>query len=339
MTILGAGMMGTAIATPIAERGHAVRLVGTPLDGSQISAMRQTGVHPGLGVRIPEAVVPEPTDGVTDAIGAADAVVLGVSSAGIGWAADVLAGSLARSLPIAMVTKGLEHDGALRILPDVLASGLPPSVRVDPVAIGGPCIAGELARRRPSAVVLAGRDARACLLFADSCRLPYYRVETSDDPVGVCVCSALKNACATAVGIGAGLHELGGGAPGSVAMHNFEAAVFAQALVEMRRLVVALGGRAETVLGLAGAGDLFVTCQGGRSSRLGRLLGLGRSLSEARVEMSTPDRDVTLEGVEIAAAVVRDLPPALAPADLPLLHRLHAVLFEGAAPAGIFECV
>ncbi|MBI2892246.1 MAG: glycerol-3-phosphate dehydrogenase [Deltaproteobacteria bacterium] len=338
VAILGAGMMGTAIATPIADRGHAVRLVGTPLDGAQVDAMRRTGEHPGLGARLPEAVLPELAPSVADAIGAADAIVLGVSSAGIGWAADVLARHLSRPVPIAMVTKGLQHDGALRILPDVLGSRLPEAVRAAPVAIGGPCIAGELARRRPSAVVFAGRDPRACRRLADAFRGPCYRVATSDDPAGVCTSSALKNAYATAVGIGAGLHELEGGIPGSVAMHNFEAAVFAQALVEMTRLAVVLGGRPETAAGLAGAGDLFVTCQGGRSSRLGRLLGLGRSLADAQREMSTPDCPVTLEGVEIAAVVVRDLPPALAPEDLPLLHRLHAVLFEGAAPASVFEC-
>ncbi len=330
--------MGTAIATPIADRGHAVRLVGTPLDEAQIDAMRQTREHPGLGARVPNAVVPELADTVAAAIGAADAIVLGVSSAGVGWAGDVLARHLSRPVPIAMVTKGLAHDGALRILPDVLGSRLPAAVRVAPVAIGGPCIAGELARRRPSAVVFAGRDLPTCRHLADAFRAPYYRVETSDDPAGVCTSSALKNAYATAVGIGAGLHELAGGVPGSVAMHNFEAAVFAQALGELTRLAQALGGRPETAAGLAGAGDLFVTCQGGRSSRLGRLLGLGRTLVEARAQMSTPDCPVTLEGVEIAAVVVEGLPRGLAREDLALLHRLHAVLFEGAAPAGVFEC-
>jgi glycerol-3-phosphate dehydrogenase (NAD(P)+) len=341
VTILGAGMMGTGMAMPLADRGHAVRLVGTHLDGALVKALEQTRRHPRLGTEIHRGVTPLPFDDAAEALAGADAVVLGVSSAGIDWAGAVLARHLVRPVPIAMVTKGLEaHAGSLRILPDVLADALPAAVRTVPVTVGGPCIAGELARSRRSAVVFAGRDVEPARFFAEAARGPYYRVEVSDDVVGVCVCAALKNAYATAVGVGTGLHERAGGAPGPVAMHNLEAALFGAAVSEIDILSRSLGGRSETVAGLAGAGDLFVTCQGGRSTRLGRLLGLGRTVDQARVEMASAEGPVTLESVDVARTVVQVLrlragPPA--PERMPLLCRLHDLLFEGAPPESLFD--
>jgi glycerol-3-phosphate dehydrogenase (NAD(P)+) len=326
VTIVGAGMMGSAMAMPLADRGHVVRLVGTHLDSEPVDAVRAGRPHPGLGVVLPEGVRASPHETLQAALHDADAVLVGVSSAGIGWASRALCGALPRALPIAMITKGLDVRGDdIAILPDVLRDALPAAVRTEPVTVGGPCIAGELARRAPTAVVFAGRDASAVRRFAEELVTPYYRPFPSDDVVGVSVSAALKNAYASAVGIASGLYERGGGTPGSVAMHNLEAAVFARAAQEMEGLVRTLGGRAETVRGLAGTGDLFVTTQGGRSTRLGRQLGLGKTLAEAREALGNP----TLEGVEIAQAVRR--------ADLPLLSRLRAILFDGLPADRIFE--
>jgi glycerol-3-phosphate dehydrogenase (NAD(P)+) len=133
------------------------------------------------------------------------------------------------------------------------------------------------------------------------------------------------------IAFGVGIHESRGGAPGSVALHNYESAVFAQAIVEMQRLVIALGGRAETVAGLAGVGDLDVTCNGGRTGRFGRLLGLGHPLAEAIAKME----GATLECLDILS-VMRSAAPWLESAlgvkwsDLPLLEHLAAVALDGA---------
>jgi glycerol-3-phosphate dehydrogenase len=115
-----------------------------------------------------------------------------------------------------------------------------------------------------------------------------------------------------------------------VAHHNLEAAIFGRALAEMAKLVEALGGRRQTVGGLAGGGDLFVTCQGGRSTRFGRLLGMGRTVAEARAELSTPGAPVTLESVDVTAEVCGALPPGIALPDVPILAALRAILFDGA---------
>ncbi len=334
VAVLGSGMMGTAMAWPLADRGHAVTLVGTHLDGEIVEALRRGAAHPGLGVAVPDGVRAVPVGDVVQALADAEAVIVGVSSPGIHWAGRTLAGALGRRIPIAMITKGLEPAGdGLAVLPDLLREALPESMRVHPVAIGGPCIAGELARRREAAVVFAGRDAVDVRLFAEALAAPYYRPTASDDPVGVCVCAALKNAYATAVGIGGGLLEREGVVRGPVAMHNLEAAIFARAAIEIAAVVRAMGGNAGSALGLAGAGDLFVTTSGGRSSRLGRLLGLGRSLEEARTELGNP----TLEGVDIARLFHERIPAGIAVDDVRLLRFLGEVLFARADARRIFE--
>ncbi len=202
-----------------------------------------------------------------------------------------------------MLTKGLEGDGAsLQILPDVLRNGLPADLQqsVQLTAVGGPSIAGELAVRRHTCVVLAGNDAALLSRLAGFLRTPYYHVWTSTDFAGVETCVAMKNVYALAVGLVGGLLELDGIAENDAVMHNLSAAIFAQGMQETSYLVEHLGGRQETVLGLPAAGDLYVTSMGGRNGRMGRLLGLGMSYSDAQREHMPED---TIEGAELAMAI------------------------------------
>jgi glycerol-3-phosphate dehydrogenase (NAD(P)+) len=260
-------------------------------------------------------------------------VALGVSSAGIGWAVEHVAPYVTPGLPLFMITKGLVlRDGALVTLPDEVRRGL--GERTDPAVVAGPCIAGELARRVPSCVVLAGRDADALTTIANAISTDYYHVFPTTDVVGAEACAALKNAYAMGIAFAVGLHERAGGHAGSVAMHNLESAVFAQAVVEMRRLVALLGGGGDTVAGLAGVGDLDVTTNGGRTGRFGRLLGLGLARDEAIAAM----QGATLECLEILA-VMREALQSLAAQGrtdddaFPLLHHLAAVALDGAPVA------
>ncbi len=330
ITVLGAGMMGSALSVPLSDRGHDVRLVGTHLDGAIISSLRENGVHPTLKLALPEQIRAYPLEELADAMEGVELVGIGVSSPGIRWAAAQLARFVRPGLPVVMITKGLEWDGAaLRVLPDVLRDGL--GGVVHPVAVAGPCIAGELARRVETCVVLTGRDAHALADVAALVRGPYYHPWTSADVTGVEVCAALKNAYAMGIAFAQGLHERSGGAPGSVAMHNHESAVFAQAVVEMRRVVGACGGDPESAVGLAGVGDLDVTCNGGRTGRFGKLLGTGIGL-EAAVERMA---GATLECLDILRVMRASLPVLvqsgkLAAEALPLLRHLAAVALDGA---------
>lgn len=329
-TVLGAGMMGSALCVPMVDRGHEVRLVGTHLDGEIVASLRERHVHPKLALALPQAIRAHFVDELDAALEGADAVCLGVSSAGIAWAIETLAPRLAERTPLFMITKGLRFDGGnLRVLVNVVERALP---KAGPVAaIAGPCIAGELARRVPTCVVLTGHERAALDRLAAELTTPYYHPRPSTDVVGVEVCAALKNAYAMGVAFGAGLHERAGGAAGSVAMHNLESAVFGQAMVEMQWVAWRLGGDPATVAGLAGAGDLDVTNNGGRTGRFGRLLGLGLSRDEAiaRMDGATLECLEILEVMRSAVAAWR----AEAAADdetLPLLEHLIAVGLDGA---------
>ena len=339
VAVIGAGMMGTALCWPIADAGHDVRLVGTHLDHDWIEAMKRDRVHPKLGVPLPSPVVPHFFGELESALDGADMLCLGVSSAGVRWAAATIGPFVKPGMPLLSVTKGLEESapGVLKVLPDVLKDSLPPTVRshVAPAAIGGPCIAGELARRAPTCVVFTGRDRRPLDVLCGAFSTPYYHVRVSTDVLGVEVCAALKNAYAMAVGFGAGIHERAGGQPGPVAHHNLEAGIFAQACLEMTHLVFAMGGDPAHVPHLAGAGDLLVTCSGGRSSRLGRLLGLGATFAEARARMAGDTLEsadiVRVVGGAIDAMTRRGILP---PDALPLMSHLHEVVVQG-LPASI----
>src|SRR5512139_1858837 len=140
IVILGAGLMGTALSVPLADNGHAVRLVGTHLDGDIVEEIHESRVHPKLRIRVADSVEPYTYDRLAEALRGADLVVLGVNSRGVNWAAAML-GLLPPSVPVLAVTKGLVGDErGLHILPDVLRAGLPAGVReaVKISAIGGP---------------------------------------------------------------------------------------------------------------------------------------------------------------------------------------------------------
>ena len=341
LVVLGAGMMGSALCAPLVDRGHTVRLLGTHLDREIIDALKQRGVHPKMGLSLPDGMTYHQLDELALALDGAEAVVLGVSSAGVEWAARTLAPLLKAGTPILMVAKGLRlQGGALVALPDVLLAAMPEELAktLCPVAVAGPCIAGELARRVETCVVLAARDEEALAYWKRIARGPYYHVFPSTDLVGVEVCAALKNAYAMGIGLGAGLHEARGGAAGSVAMHNYESAVFAQSIVEMARLVELSGGRRESVFGLPGVGDLDVTCNGGRTGRFGRFLGLGLGRTGAIEKME----GATLECLEILEvmrqAVGRfETDEKLSPGELPLLRELMRIALDGSPVALPFE--
>jgi glycerol-3-phosphate dehydrogenase (NAD(P)+) len=296
IAILGAGMMGSALSVPLIDRGHQLRLIGTELDAEIITALKAGAEHPTLHFPLPSSIVPFYAAELRGALAGVDAIALGVSSAGVRWAGQALAPWLRAGVPLLMISKGLVYDGQrFAILPDILKQELPAELAVDPVAVGGPCIAGELARKVETCVVFTGRNTESVNAWADLARGPYYHVFTSSDAVGTEVCAALKNAYAMGIGFAGGLHEKSGGSAGSIAMHNCEAALYAQAIVEARRLLSLLGGEQESAFGLAFAGDLNVTCNGGRTGRFGRFLGRGLGRAGAISAMN----GATLECLEI----------------------------------------
>jgi glycerol-3-phosphate dehydrogenase (NAD(P)+) len=310
-----------------------VRLVGTHLDEAIVGALRERRFHPKLALEVPEGVTAFPNAELELALRGADALALGVSSAGVRWAAERLGPVLTRALPIAMVSKGLAFEAdAFEALPDLFRSALPETLGADvsPVGIAGPCIAGELARRAPTAVVFTARALAAAEAWAELARTPYYQIWTSSDVSGVEACAALKNAYAMGMAFASGLNEKNGGSSGSIALHNYEAAVFAQSVWEMRRFVALVGGDPEQASWLPGVGDLNVTCNGGRTGRFGRLLGLGLTRDEASARM----QGATLECLEILSTLREGLRTLeklgrARGSDFPLAQHLAAVALDG----------
>ncbi len=320
--VLGAGVMGSAFTLPLVDAGCAVRLVGTHLDRELIAGVRRNRVHPRLRAPLPEPVQSFRHDELARALDeTVDLVVLGVSSAGIDWAIEQLRPLMPARLPILLLTKGLTADGrTIGILPDPVeaALGCPTG------AVGGPCIAGELAVRRQTSVVVSFRDPALTERVLGMLAAPYYHARAGGDLVGTEVCAAFKNFFALGIGAAQGMLDMAEPAVNDARMHNPAAALFEQSALELGRLNRALGGQRESVQGLAGVGDLYVTVQGGRNSRMGRLLGAGWVYSRAKAERMAED---TVEGAELALAVGPTLEAMfddgrLDPDDLPLTRAI-----------------
>lgn len=336
VTILGAGLMGTAVAWPLSDNGHDVRLVGTHLDDTIIRTCLDKGWHPKLKRKLPANVMPYYVEELPRTLDGADVVVSGVNSLGIHWIGRTLAPLLWPRAPIIAITKGLEAGAAgnPRILPDVLRDEFPEDLRnaLTFSAVGGPCIAGELAGRRHTSVVFTGRDAATLDYLRGIFATPYYHIWTSTDIVGVETCAALKNAYTLAVGIATGLLDLDGGPDDAGAhMHNVAAALFGASAREMARIVGVMGGGVEHVMGLPGVGDQYVTCAGGRTIRLGRLLGAGLTYTEAVFEM----QGETLEGAYIVKQMAQALPAweregRIGREELPVMRMLIRLIADDA---------
>jgi len=330
IAILGAGMMGSALAVPLVDRGHELRLIGTHLDSEIITELEAGREHPTLRLPLPSAIQPFHAAKLGRALSGVDAIALGVSSAGVRWAGRALTPWLRAGVPLLMISKGLVCDGPrFEILPDVLKQELPAQLAVDAVAVGGPCIAGELARRVETCVVFTGRNATSVNAWAELARGPYYHVFTTADPVGTEVCAALKNAYAMGIGFASGLHEKSGGSAGSIAMHNCEAALYAQAILEAKWLVSLLGGDPDCASGLPFAGDLNVTCNGGRTGRFGRFLGqgLGRAGAISAMNGATLECLEVLETLRTGLTRIERTSASFTLGDLPFLaHMLEVAL-------------
>jgi glycerol-3-phosphate dehydrogenase (NAD(P)+) len=308
VTILGAGVMGSAIVLPFADRGMAVRLVGTHLDRAIIDSVKATGLHPRLNVTLPKGIAAFHHEEFGKALrDDSDFILLGIASAGVGWAIDRLCENLTRSVPVVMITKGLQpENNDLLAFPDVVARELKKRLgfNVPVAAVGGPCIAGELAVRRQTGTVIVARDAALAEKFCRDFETEYYHPRASSDLMGVEVCAAFKNFFAIAVGWAKGQLAVMAEAQNKSLNSNAAAILFDQATRELMTLTLALGGTAESVWGMPGVGDLYVTCQAGRNSRLGNHLGRGMTYDAVK---TGPMKDDTVEGAELGRAVAPTL--------------------------------
>ena len=312
IAVLGAGSWGTALAAWLAARGHAVTLWGH--DPAHVQHLRATGRNDKYlpGVSLPEAVALTPD--LADAAGA-DLVLFVTPSRALREVAGRLAEiSLAPGAVVLSCTKGIEFGTGLR-MSEILSGCLPGH---EAAVLSGPSHAEEVVRGSPTAVVLGAARTETASRLQTLFNAAALRAYTSDDLAGIELGGALKNIFAVAAGIGDGL---GFG-------DNAKAALVTRSLVELGRLGGRLGGRRETFQGLSGIGDLMVTCfsRHSRNRLVGERLSRGESL-----ETITTSMPMIAEGVPTARsahALARRLD-----IETPVIDQVHAILYEGRAPA------
>ena len=295
IVVVGGGSWGTAFAHMLAGR-HEVTLACR--DAEQARAINETGRNPRY---LTHADLSQVTATTLEAapFEAAELVVLAVPSAVYGSVVESIGGDA----PILSLTKGLDPATGER---------LSTLVKPRPVAVlTGPNIAEEIARDFPAAAVIASEDEQLALELQAAINSITFRVYVSDDVVGVELCAAAKNVIALAAG----------GADGLGLGDNSKAALMARGLAEMARLAEAAGGKAETFAGLAGMGDLVVTCwsKSGRNRRAGELIAQGTNPAEAVKQIG-----MVVEGLT-TAPVLRDLSRRLG-IELPITEGVCAVL-------------
>jgi glycerol-3-phosphate dehydrogenase (NAD(P)+) len=324
LAVIGAGAMGTALAVQLHRAGQDVVILATDHDQPFVDAHRSGSPHPAIGTPYPPVDLHEYGDW-DDSLGKAQVVVLAVSTQGVEHTVSDTASKTLPDAVWAVATKGWEET-TLRSAGRLVADQLGDPKRV--VVVVGPSLAAEIAKAVPTAVVCASEDHLSVQKVAKLFASPQFRTYVTDDVVGVEVGAALKNVIAIAVGMADGL----AGDYGVDAMTNTTAFLFSRGLVEIARLARAMRGRLETVLGLAGAGDLFVTCLGGRNARFGRLVGGGMSPEEAIAEMQT-----TVEGyhnARSAAAIA-----AKYRLDLPIVRSVASVMAGEMRPREGIEAI
>ncbi len=330
VTIVGAGMMGSALAFPIRENGHETRLVGTHLDREIIDACRKTNRHPKFDYDFPEGVSFYQIEDVKKAIEGADFVIGGVSSFGVDWFGENILPIIPTNIPVLSVTKGLIDDGEGNLIcyPEYWQRMLAKKgIERDICAIGGPCTSYELVFHDQSEVTFCGKDVAALKMMREVMRTDYYHISLSTDVIGVESAVALKNGYALGIALTIGINQRLHG-ENSVLHYNSQAAVFGQSVREMRKLIEFIGGGDDNII--LGAGDLYVTVYGGRTRLIGILLGRGYSFDEAMDKL----KGVTLESIVVATRVACAVKAAakkglLNLRDFPLLMHVDEIINEG----------
>lgn len=313
--VIGGGGWGTALAIVLESKGHSVRQWVYEPDLAEVMARTRVNARFLPEVTIPEAIRITPS--LAEATTGAETLLFVTPSHALRATATRLAEEAADSLRrvewVTVATKGLESK-TLRRMSEVLAETLPAPLRDRVVVLAGPSHAEEVARRVPTLIVAASKDAALAARAQESFATDWLRIYTNDDVVGVEIGVALKNVIAIAAGISDGL---GFG-------DSTKAAILTRGLAEIARLGARLGAKPETFAGLAGMGDLIATATSrhSRNRRLGEAVGRGATLKEA-VDASP----MVVEGV-VTSEAARELARERG-VEMPIVEQVYAILYEG----------
>ena len=309
VTVLGSGSWGTALAHHLRNAGHSVRLWG--IDANALGLIENNQENPEFfpGVKLAAGI--KGTLSLGDAISNANIIVSCLPSSAVREVAKKLRGSLKGDMLVVSCTKGLESKTNYR-MSVVLSEELGTSCQI--AALSGPSFAAEVVRGLPTAIVAAAEDLSVAEKVVDAFHYESFRVYTSTDLVGVELGGVLKNIIALAVGV------LDGAEMGA----NARAALITRGLIEMQRLIVSLGGKAETVTGLSGLGDLLLTATGdlSRNRQVGLRLGRREKLEKILSELGQVAEAVTAAQLALALAKEKKV-------TVPIIEEVNKVLQGG----------
>jgi len=304
--VLGAGAMGSAFTVPCLDNQNFVSLVGTHLEDKFIDQMMQNdNFHPILNCKLPNKLKLRKFEKFAEEFKEKpDLIVLGVNSKGIDWAGNEIAKYYSPEIPILLLTKGLtiinnQYETIAEKLKQILKKN--GSKKISISAVGGPCLASGLANKVRSSVVLANQNIETVKYIGKMISTNYYSTEFSDDLIGVEVCAAVKNIYSMIIGASKGLCSLS--ASEEIKKKNYlntAASLMYQSVSEMVHFTEFLKGKEETVYGLSGLGDLYVSSAGGRNSKMGEYLGEGYDYLTAKKKFMPND---TIEGADLALEV------------------------------------
>ena len=335
ITIVGSGMMGSALAFPARENGHEVRLVGTHLDREIIDKARETNRHLKFNKDFPEGVKFYQIEELETALEGADLVIGGVSSFGVDWFGDYVLPRIPENTAVLTVTKGLMDtpEGKLLCYPELWQKKLDEmGKKLILCAVGGPCTSYELVAHDQTEVAFCGKDMATLERIRGYMKTDYYHISLSTDVIGIESAVALKNGYALGIALTIGVNQKNFGLDSELHF-NSQAGVFGEAVKEMASLLQLQG--AGTLDNLCvGAGDLYVTVYGGRTRLVGILLGRGLDIDEAKAEL----KGVTLESLVVAERVARAIRVKAAKGEVelatyPLLMHVDDILHH--APVDI----
>jgi glycerol-3-phosphate dehydrogenase (NAD(P)+) len=309
VVVLGGGSWGTTVASICSRRAPTLQWVRSQETADDINNNHRNSAYLGDEVELSETL--RATTDFSEAADCADVIVMGVPSHGFRGVLENLAAELRPWVPVVSLVKGLEQGTNMRMsqIVDEVLPGHPAGI------LAGPNIAREVAEGFAAAAVLAMPDQSLASNLAKMFRTKRFRTYTTDDVVGVEMAGALKNVYAIAVGMG---YSLGIG-------ENTRAMVMARAVREMSKLGEAVGGQRDTFSGLAGMGDLIVTCTSKRSRNrhVGEELGSGKSVQEIIASMNQ-----VAEGVK-ACSVVMEFAEKYG-LNMPIAREVDAVVNHGA---------
>ena len=320
--VVGAGIMGTTLAVHLSKKGRDVNLWGTKWDSKNLDIMAKTRSHGVLEVKLPENITFYYDYQLEEAARDSELIVVAVSSEGVEPTLKLLSPYIGPGHTILSITKGIEKT-TLTTMSEVIEGSLYQGLRdlVPVVKLGGPIIAKELAHGFYSGGVFASKDLEAARKVQAIFETPSFKTQVSSDIRGVDICAAFKNVYAISMGIAESFMKNS---------NNIKAALLAAGIQEISTIVEAYGGSKATASGLAGAGDLYVTSQGGRNGIFGRHLGEGRTAKEALNAME----GLTVEGysaLESGHAFLKKLEEKgklNIKKDTPLFYEVYQVVYR-----------